>query len=58
MTSKDAHGIPIYFSHSTDYKNLSLEHTHPPTEMTVFGAASSRFLIAKKMKNFWLGRKV
>ena len=58
VTSKDAHGIPIYFSHSTDYKNLSLEHTHPPTEMTVFGAANSRFLIAKKMKNFWLGRNV
>ncbi len=54
VSSKEIYGIPIYFSHSTDYRYLSLEHTHPPIEMTVFGEMSVRFSAMKKMKNFWL----
>lgn len=46
--------IPIYFSHSEDYRYLSLEHTHPPTESTVFGIREDRFSLVEKMKKFWL----
>jgi hypothetical protein len=54
MASKDIFGVPIYFSHDTEYRHLSLEHTHPPGEFTVFGSDSIRFTAVKKMKKFWL----
>lgn len=54
VSSNDIFGIPIFFSHSTDYRYLSLEHSHPPVEMTVFGDMKVRFSEVKKMKNFWL----
>lgn len=48
--SENHGGIPIYFHHSTDYKYLSLEHTHPPVEY-VYGG--NRFNIQKEKKKYW-----
>ncbi len=45
-------GVPIYFSHDRDKRQLSLEHTHPPDEMFVF-SPNSRDLV-KGMKSWWL----
>ena len=44
-------GIPIYFSHSTDGKHLSFEHTHPPASLVVFGEP---LYFQHKFKDFWL----
>ena len=46
VISKTISGIPIYFSYSSDKKELSLEHTHPPSSFTVFGET----LYFQKMK--------
>ena len=57
LMSPDTACVPIYFSHSADYRFLSLEHTHPPIELTVFGSREKRFGAVKTMKKFWLGAK-
>lgn len=45
-------GVPIYFCHDREKRQLSLEHTHPPDELFVF-AQNPREPV-KRMKNWWL----
>lgn len=47
--SDNGGGIPIYFSQDKNGQ-MSLEHTHPPTEYVLHG---NRFLFQKIKKNFW-----
>ena len=51
--SKDLTGIPIFLSHDPEFKKMSMEHTHPPSEMLVFGD-NKKF--QKKMKSWWLSK--
>jgi len=44
-------GIPIYFSHSPDMRQLSFEHTHPPASLVVFGEG---LYFQRKFKDDWL----
>ena len=53
VISKTISGIPIYFSFSSDKKELSLEHTHPPSSFTVFGET---LYFQKKLKSYWLNK--
>lgn len=43
-------GIPIYFSKSSDNSQMSLEHTHPPTEYLFSG---NRMFFQKRKKSHW-----
>ena len=43
-------GIPIYFSKNYDNTQMSLEHTHPPTEYLFSG---DRLSFQKKKKSYW-----
>ena len=53
--SDEITGIPLYFSHDHEFKKLSLEHSHPPTELLVFG---NRAIFQNKIKLRWLGKKI
>ena len=53
VISKTISGIPIYFSYSSDKKELSIEHTHPPSSFTVFG---DTLYFQKKLKSYWLSK--
>lgn len=46
-------GIPIYFSHDAAFTSMSLEHSHPPIEMVVFG---NRGGVSRELKNEWMAR--
>ena len=43
-------GIPLYFSKNLDNTQMSLEHTHPPTEYLFSG---DRLSFQKKKKSYW-----
>lgn len=43
-------GIPIYFSKSIENTQMSLEHTHPPTEYLFSG---NRMFFQKRKKSHW-----
>lgn len=45
--------IPMYFSYNKDFTQLSLEHTHPPSSLLVFGDVNK---FQRDMKSYWLGR--
>ncbi len=45
--------IPMYFSHNHDYSQLSLEHTHPPSSLLVFGDVNK---FQRQIKSHWLGK--
>ena len=47
--SDEGGGIPLYFSFD-ERGQMSLEHTHPPTEYVLHG---NRFFFQKIKKNFW-----
>ncbi|MEQ8195094.1 MAG: hypothetical protein RIB59_11465, partial [Rhodospirillales bacterium] len=49
--SRDMTGIPIYLSHDRDFRHLSLEHSHPPAELVIFG---NRNQVQGRMKSWWL----
>ncbi len=49
--SRDMTGIPLYISHDSALRELSLEHSHPPAELVIFG---NRNKIQGHMKNWWL----
>jgi hypothetical protein len=51
--SNDLTGIPIFLTHDLEYKKMSLEHTHPPAEMLVFG---NKGKFQKQMKGWWLSK--
>ena len=48
--SKNYGGIPIYFSKSIENSQMSLEHTHPPTEYLFSG---DRMFFQKRKKSHW-----
>jgi hypothetical protein len=45
--------IPMYFSHNSDFTQLSLEHTHPPSSLLVFGDVNK---YQRQIKSHWLGK--
>jgi len=47
----DLAGIPIYLSHDPCFVNMSLEHTHQPAELFMFGA---RHVVQRRLKSWWL----
>jgi hypothetical protein len=49
--SRGITGVPIFLSHDEAFRELSLEHTHPPTEMAVFG---DRAKLQSRLKASWL----
>jgi hypothetical protein len=49
--SDELTGVPLYLTHDMEFSKMSLEHTHPPTEILVFG---NREVFQKKMKSWWL----
>ena len=54
LSSDDMAGIPIFFARDSEARYLSLEHTHPPAELTVFGDPDSRNRVIQKMRTAWL----
>ena len=54
FSSEDIAGIPIFFCRDADGRHMSLEHTHPPMELTVFGRPESRYRVINKMRTAWL----
>jgi hypothetical protein len=54
LTSNDIAGIPIFFARDLEARHLSLEHTHPPMELTVFGRDETRRRISRTMRTAWL----
>jgi hypothetical protein len=53
LFSNDLTGIPIFLTHDLNFTKMSLEHTHPPAEMLVFG---DRQKLQKQMKGWWLSK--
>lgn len=49
--SDELTGIPLYLTHDIGYRKMSLEHTHAPMEILVFG---NRSIFQKNMKSWWL----
>lgn len=49
--SPDLTGIPLYLTHTLDFSQMSFEHTHPPSELLVFG---DRAESQRHMKTWWL----
>lgn len=54
LLSPDMAGIPVYFSHDSEYEFMSLEHTHPPITLTMFGNTEQRMGMVRRMKQYWL----
>jgi hypothetical protein len=54
--SPDTVGIPLYLSYDDGFHHMSIEHSHPPTEMLVFGNVGARRPVARELKDFWLER--
>jgi hypothetical protein len=53
LFSNDLTGVPIFLTHDLNFTKMSLEHTHPPTEMLVFG---DKRKFQKQMKDWWLSK--
>jgi len=54
LTCDGMTGIPIFMSYNLERSMISLEHTHPPAEMTVFGSGAARIAIARDLKAHFL----
>lgn len=54
LMSPDTAGIPLYFSHDAGMTAMSLEHTHPPITLTMFGNVDRRMGFVRQMKEYWL----
>ena len=52
--SKDITGIPLYLTHTEDFGQMSFEHTHPPSELVVFGGEQERRGYQAAMKRYWI----
>ena len=50
LKSTELSSIPLIFSASNNYTNLSIEHTHPPAALSILG---SRFLVQRDIKKKW-----
>jgi hypothetical protein len=46
-------GIPIFLTNDLNFTKMSLEHTHLPTEILVFG---DKRKFQKQMKSWWLSK--
>lgn len=51
LFSNELTGIPIFLTHDLEFTKMSMEHTHPPAEMLVFG---NKWELQNKMKGWWL----
>lgn len=49
--SGDITGVPLYLTHTRDWREMSFEHTHPPVEYLVFG---DRWPFQRSMKSWWI----
>lgn len=56
ISSTGIAGIPVYLTRDRASRYLSLEHTHPPAELTAFGRAEDRFAVVNNMRDRWLQR--
>lgn len=54
FSSDDIAGIPVFFCRDINARQMSLEHTHPPMELTVFGPPASRNRVIQKMRSAWM----
>ena len=54
LYSPDMAGVPIFLSHDPSYRFLSLEHSYPLQEITVFGDNAKYFDFLKEVKNYWI----
>ena len=52
--SPDMAGVPLYLNHDREFSQMSLEHSHPPEELTAYGTTEDRRAIVGKMKSYWL----
>jgi hypothetical protein len=53
VTSTHTVGIPLFLTHDSEFKYMSFEHTHPPSEMVFLGQPS---LHQQNMKKWWFQR--
>jgi hypothetical protein len=56
LYSPDMVGVPVFLSHDPSYRFLSLEHSYPLQEVTVFGDAVAKQRFLKKIKSYWIDR--
>jgi len=56
LSSTGISGIPVYLTRDRSNRFLSLEHTHPPAELTTFGNPEDRFAVVARMRDQWLER--
>jgi hypothetical protein len=54
LYSPDMVGVPIFLSHDPSYRFLSLEHSYPLQEVTVFGDVAQKQRFLKKIKSHWI----
>lgn len=54
LYSPDMIGIPLFLSHDPSYCFMSLEHSYPLHEVTVFGDNAKRHGFLKEVKSFWI----
>jgi len=54
VTCEGMTGIPVFVSYNLDRTMISMEHTHPPAEMMVFGSGSARRAIVRGLKDHFL----
>ena len=52
--SPDMAGVPLYLNHDREFTQMSLEHSHPPAELTAYGSTADRRAVVGKMKSYWL----
>jgi hypothetical protein len=50
ITSNQMSGIPLILTHNRDFTRMSIEHTHPPAEMALYG---DRTAMQRRMKAAW-----
>lgn len=56
LSSSDIAGVPVYLTRDRTASCMSLEHTHPPAELTAFGDSRDRFAVINRMRDQWLQR--
>ena len=56
LSSSDIAGVPVYLTRDRTGNCMSLEHTHPPAELTAFGSDRDRYAVINRMRDQWLHR--
>jgi hypothetical protein len=54
LYSPDMVGVPLFLSHDSSFNFMSLEHSYPLHEVTVFGDNARRHGLLKKVKTYWI----